>query len=180
MTTTGCTGASAGLVPDQCAAWGKFFDGAGGPQWTGYGQGCTKENPCGSCNGNVICSGSSITQIDLESSNLHGTVSDAASAFVDLEQFDVYVNSLTGSLPAALSASWQKVMHFDVGANEFTGIVPSFDFGGMTFCTLLSTPPTNSFSCPWPPGATEWCTKNNRSPITNADCDQQLQGRRGR
>ena len=61
MTTTGCTGASAGLAPDQCAAWGKFFDGAGGPHWTGYGQGCTKENPCGSSCNAVTCSGSSIT-----------------------------------------------------------------------------------------------------------------------
>ena len=68
MTTTGCTGASAGLAPDQCAAWGKFFDGAGGPHWTGNGQGCTKENPCGSCQPPgygpaVRCSGSSITRM---------------------------------------------------------------------------------------------------------------------
>ena len=65
MTTTGCTGASAGLAPDQCAAWGKFFDGAGGPTWTGAGQGCTKENPCG-CGPlgfAVTCSGSSITRM---------------------------------------------------------------------------------------------------------------------
>jgi hypothetical protein len=27
----GCTGASAGLAPEQCTAWGKFWDGAGGP-----------------------------------------------------------------------------------------------------------------------------------------------------
>jgi hypothetical protein len=89
---------------------------------------------------------------------------------VDLEYFEVYGNSLTGSIPAALSA-WQKVKHFDVGGNEFTGILPSLDFGGMTeACFLLLPSPTNSFSCPWPPGAMEWCTKNNRSPITNADC----------
>lgn len=61
VTTTGCTGASAGLAPDQCAAWGKFFDGAGGPHWTGRGGGCTKEDPCGSCTYGVTCSGSSIT-----------------------------------------------------------------------------------------------------------------------
>ena len=63
MTTTGCTGASAGLAPDQCAAWGKFFDGAGGPSWTNCGRGCTKEDPCGSCAGAVTCSGSSITRM---------------------------------------------------------------------------------------------------------------------
>ena len=69
MTTTGCTGASAGLAPDQCAAWGKFFDGAGGPNWTFYGLGCTKIDPCGCCPPasqpycSVTCSGSSITKM---------------------------------------------------------------------------------------------------------------------
>ena len=62
VTTTGCTGASAGLAPDQCAAWGQFWDGAGGPNWTGVGT-CTKEDPCGSCDGYITCTGSSITQM---------------------------------------------------------------------------------------------------------------------
>ena len=59
VTTTGCTGASAGLTADQCAAWGKFWDGAGGPNWGGRGQGCSKSDPCGSCHyGHTIsCSG---------------------------------------------------------------------------------------------------------------------------
>ena len=66
VTTTGCTGASAGLAADQCAAWGKFWDGAGGPNWTSFGQGCTKQNPCGrgpSYGYGVTCSGSSITNM---------------------------------------------------------------------------------------------------------------------
>ena len=65
VTTTGCTGASKGLAPDQCAAWGQFWDGAGGPNWTGRGQGCTKIDPCACCPGGapcgVVCTGSSIT-----------------------------------------------------------------------------------------------------------------------
>ena len=102
---------------------------------------------------------------------MHGTVSDAASAFVDMETFDVYDNSLTGSLPASLSA-WKKVTDFDVLGNKFTGVVPALEFGGMTGnCYLLNIPATNKFSCPWPPGATEKCQKYpSGSPITNADC----------
>jgi hypothetical protein len=63
-----CTGASAGLEAAQCTAWGQFWDGAGGPNWTGNAQGCTKIAPCG-CgkdsfdNGGVTCSGGSITQM---------------------------------------------------------------------------------------------------------------------
>ena len=65
VNTTGCTGASAGLAPDQCAAWGQFWDGAGGPNWGGGGVGCTKIDPCGCSNGGhgVECSGSSITSM---------------------------------------------------------------------------------------------------------------------
>ena len=63
VTTTGCTGASAGLAPDQCAAWGQFWDGAGGPNWTGSGLGCTKIDPCACPGGVITCTGSSITQM---------------------------------------------------------------------------------------------------------------------
>ena len=60
VTTTGCTGASAGLAADQCAAWGKFWDDAGGPNWAGKGQNCSKSDPC-DCRYAVKCSGGSIT-----------------------------------------------------------------------------------------------------------------------
>ena len=68
LATTGCTGASADLAADQCAAWGEFFDGAGGPNWTYNGKGCTRENPCGCCPQgapycSVVCSGGSITKM---------------------------------------------------------------------------------------------------------------------
>jgi hypothetical protein len=91
--------------------------------------------------------------------------------------FSVFGNSLTGSLPASLSA-WKKVKAFGVQGNKFTGVVPDVDFGGMTGgagCYLLDNPATNSFHCPWPPGVTENCKKidygtSTSSPITNADC----------
>ena len=61
----GCTGASAGLVLEQCTAWQKFWDGAGGPNWTGYAKSCSKQDPCGSCGaiskiGAVLCSGNGV------------------------------------------------------------------------------------------------------------------------
>ena len=53
---TGCTGASVNLKAEQCAAWGKFWDGAGGPNWAGKGQNCSKSDPCGSaCRHGVGC-----------------------------------------------------------------------------------------------------------------------------
>jgi hypothetical protein len=90
---------------------------------------------------------------------------------VDIESFDVSVNSLTGSLPASMSA-WKKVTGFSVAGNKFTGALPMLPFGAMTNgCTLLDSPSSsNQFSCPWPAGATENCVKSDYSPITNADC----------
>ena len=44
----GCTGASGNLAADQCAAWGKFWDDAGGPNW---GRNCSKSDPCAGCHG---------------------------------------------------------------------------------------------------------------------------------
>ena len=63
-----CTGNSEGLAADQCAAWGQFWDGAGGPNRNHFGQGCTKIDPCACCPQGagfcgVQCSGSSITQM---------------------------------------------------------------------------------------------------------------------
>jgi uncharacterized surface protein with fasciclin (FAS1) repeats len=60
--TTGCTGASTGLAADQCAAWGEFWDDAGGPNWGGKGKDCLKSDPC-ACRSAVSCSGGSITEM---------------------------------------------------------------------------------------------------------------------
>jgi uncharacterized surface protein with fasciclin (FAS1) repeats len=50
-----CTGASVSLAADQCAAWGEFWDGAGGPNWGGKGQDCSRSDPCGTCRHGVGC-----------------------------------------------------------------------------------------------------------------------------
>ena len=83
-------------------------------------------------------------------------------------------NSLTGSLPASISA-WKKVTGFWVYGNKFNGALPVLNYGDMSDCYLLDTfNPTNDFYCPWPQGLTEKCVKTdssgNNSPITNADC----------
>ena len=49
-----CTGASVRLEADQCAAWGEFWDSAGGPHWVGKGQNCSKSDPC-ACGHGVEC-----------------------------------------------------------------------------------------------------------------------------
>jgi hypothetical protein len=63
----GCTGNSTGLEAGQCAAWGEFWDGASGPNWSGPPgwAPCTREDPCGcgAAYGAVNCIGGSITKM---------------------------------------------------------------------------------------------------------------------
>ena len=91
--------------------------------------------------------------------------------------FSVSGNSLTGNLPASMS-EWKYVADFEVNANKFDGQLPAINYAAITHtdmsgCFLLDQPVTNRFSCPFPPGVTEKCLKNNDGgwvPITNADC----------
>ena len=191
---TGCTGASVNLKAEQCAAWGKFWDGAGGPNWGGEGEDCSKSDPCG-CRHGVECGpktassncslsdscDSSITSISLHSSNLAGTISNAVGAFVDIETFDVFGNRrLNGSLPASMSA-WMKVKFFDVRGSNFNGALPVLNYRAMRQCVLCGAAVfgkagcvRNAFSCPFPQGVTDKCQKFNGDmeyqPIVNADC----------
>merc|ERR1719247_3267692 len=135
---TGCTGASMRrLTADQCAAWGKFWDGAGGPNWGGKGQNCSRSDPC-ACRHGVECSGGSITTISLFSSGLRGTISNAVGAFVDMTSFDVSGHrSLTGSLPASMSA-WKKLTFFSVRGCGFNTALPVLNYRAMRQCDICS------------------------------------------
>ena len=177
----GCTGASVSLATDQCAAWGKFFDGAGGPNWLGKGQNCSKSDPC-ACRHGVECSGNSITTISLFSSNLQGTISNAVGAFVDMESFSVAGSvDLTGSLPASMSA-WKKLKYFSVAGCKFNTALPVLNYRAMKHCYLCgasvsglcsTSSSANIFSCSFPPGVTDRCSKYlgmSLEPITDADC----------
>lgn len=82
-----CTGASAKLAADQCAAWGQLFDATGGPHWTNVGpDGSTttssKTDPCAGCGYSVTCSadGTSITNMYVPTLSPCPTAAAAASA----------------------------------------------------------------------------------------------------
>ena len=118
---------------------------------------------------------------ELQSSGLSGTISNAIGAFVDIEAFVVGGNRLlNGSLPASMSA-WKKLKVFDVRATKFNGALPVLNYRAMTQCVVCAAAAfgragcdVNAFSCPFPQGVTDRCTKYNGNmeyqPITNADC----------
>jgi hypothetical protein len=113
-------------------------------------------------------------QFYVNDNSLTGSLPASLSAWKNVTAFWVSSNSLTGSLPASLSA-WKKVTGFSVSGNKFSGVVPALDtnYGAMEYCYLLDMNATNAFSCPFPQGVTEKCVRGGghaELPITNADC----------
>jgi hypothetical protein len=121
----------------------------------------------------------------LFNSGLRGTLSNAIGAFVDMRIFSIGGISttggpgLTGSVPASMSA-WKKVEYFSIDGNnnKFVGALPPLNYIAMKECVLMVAPfaghfSGNYFSCPFPPGVTKTCSKQqgmSRVGVTNADC----------
>ena len=110
---------------------------------------------------------------------MQGTLPESIGAWEDLVSFRVQGNQFQGTIPAAVS-SWRKLTTFNVAGNFFVGDFPVLPFENMPGDPGPGCYPygvenhTNSFSCPWPAGATEHCEKYNGSTwvlITDFDCD---------
>ena len=119
---------------------------------------------------------------ELDNQGLAGTIPDDVGAFVDIATFDVGNYHLNGSLPASMSA-WKKVAYFDVRGSHLHTALPVLNYRAMTQCVLCAVGEPNDpcgkdgrnyFTCPFPEGVTDRCTKFNGnmeySAITNADC----------
>lgn len=165
-----------------------FWDGThGNGPWTQWGADCTRTDPCksgcgqGEYGGYAVCNtaGTSITHVDLESSNLVGTISPLVGAWTDITYFDVCRNALSGRVPASVG-NWTKLTNFYVYGNKFEGgVLPAglpYSQIRTGFCKLFEEHATNKFECPWPAGAKDNCVKWDHSspqgfvPITDADC----------
>ena len=123
--------------------------------------------------------GTFIETILLSYCNLVGTVRASACDLVNLSNFGVGTNRLSGTLPPCLSA-WRSLTYLDLTENRFTGALPALPFatlGRKHACFLLDHMEggTNAFDCPWPLGAVGNCSKTDEASggfvnITDADC----------
>ena len=100
-----------------------------------------------------------------------------------MESCNVAGISLTGSLPASMSA-WKKVKFFSVRGCSFNTALPVLNYRAMKHCDLCAVGEAqqpcgtgfskNIFSCPFPPEVTDRCSKYDGGmsydPITDADC----------
>ena len=189
-----CTYKSASLPAGQCGAWVDFFDGTEGVNWMNSAGllNCSRLDPCGcqysgyGTDYGITCNadGNTIQKISLDNCNLQGMLPESLAAWVDITFFSVSGNGLTGSVPAAVAEAWMNLTAFYVDKNKLSGgALPALPFAQMFpiwGCRLLDYHygGTNSFSCPWPEGATEVCSKyvqngsyTGYALVTDSDCN---------
>ncbi|MED5386353.1 MAG: hypothetical protein VYA28_06980, partial [Pseudomonadota bacterium] len=76
----------------------------------------------------IICSGGSddlsrnVTNLNVNSNQVSGTVPDVFAGLPYLTEFNVLNNSLTGSLPSSFGSAMSNL---ELGSNQFTGTVPA-------------------------------------------------------
>jgi hypothetical protein len=130
--------------------------------------------------------GTTITNINLGSATLNGTLSPLIGDFVDITEFNVEANRyLTGTVPATLS-KWTKIEDFQIQTCKLTGVFPTMSFATMTNCQLrggsegFGWGAGNNFTCPYPAGVTtvqqgqqeSRCKQGNKGDksIIDSDC----------
>jgi Leucine-rich repeat (LRR) protein len=178
-----CTGKSALLSGNDCAAWQSFsYD----PVYEAWLQGKCGVNiahldPC-SCTQFIRCSGRRITSINiqneglppsggvptaflklngltslnLKNNHLEGTIpSGLASALPALRSLHLEFNIWTGSVPASLAsmAALESLDLSDCGSLSLNLSLPVLPFAKYAFCSLHGIP----FKCPLPAGAATHC-----------------------
>ena len=141
-----CTGSSAGLPANQCAAWIDFYDATAGATWLKCAD--TRTDPC-ACKGwqdstatcaNIVSrreriaaakegraatTSWTIEKIELYACNLKGSLPESILAFEDLASFDVSSNALGGTIPMGVTG-WATLRSFDIGNCNFVGGLPRY------------------------------------------------------
>jgi hypothetical protein len=167
------------LLPADCTAWQKVFDGMQGHKWL-YGCKNSRNDPC-SCRyrvsnpGGVYCTGNPGRIVQIEIPQMNGYVvkggsrlDDAIGDLTALTRLNVQQDFLTGTLPATI-VKLTSLAYFLVSFNNMGGAVPKLpfklqynkkcDLGGD--CTkengcsqnLNKLTNGNKFGCPMPTGA---------------------------
>ena len=137
-----------------------------------------------------------ITYIDADFNHMSGTIPEEVGAWTQLTSFAVVGNDFSGTIPQEVGAwthltalyatsnhfsgplpqemsTWTQLTIFRVDENHFSSApLPMLPFATLSDCKLLHGG-SNSFTCPWPAGATAHCKKFVNPKwinITDDDC----------
>ena len=134
VATAVCTGASADLHPDDCAAYKATFDGLGGPSWTFCSD--KRDDPCGcalqfkpdwSTHIEIKCSSASPRRLNFFKvrGQAVGTLPKELGALTELRFLEIqYCPGITGTLPPEL-ANLTNVNFISFNRCSLTGEMPS-------------------------------------------------------
>ena len=102
----------------------------------------------------------------LDGNALTGTIPKAFVTMTHLASLNLLANQLSGTIPAGLP----QTQLLSLGCNKFTGVVPQMDFQSLhsqdgcdinddaEWCaTYFGQNSSNTFSCPLPPDAAQYC-----------------------
>jgi len=112
-----------GIPQAECEALVSLFNSTGGTSWTHKTNWMT-DTAVSSWYG-VVVNGGHVTELQLYTNNLTGSIPAALGNLTELNYLHFAVNSLTGSIPLGL-ASLNKMMYFYLADNQLTGTIPAF------------------------------------------------------
>jgi hypothetical protein len=134
VTTTACTGSSAGLPDAECNAWLNLFDHTQGARQWNF---CNKNrlDPCACCfppmgpmcdtkaHTVVTCNANHIVKLALGGNNLNGLIPASLGNLSELETMYMQDNSLTGTIPESLG-NLKMLTILQLGGNYLKGPIP--------------------------------------------------------
>ena len=134
------------IPQSECDVLAAIYNSMVGYNWTTHTNWMITVMPCNWYG--ITCSGGHVTEIDLQSNNLTGSIPTSIGALPYLTSLDLQYNGLTGTLPTALG-SLSNLVVLDVGENSLTGAIP-YQLGNLHNLTTLALE-ENSLSGNIPP-----------------------------
>jgi len=122
-------------IPEvECHALVALYDSTDGDNWTENTDWKVTNTPC-SWKG-VTCSGRHLTEIDLNTNQMTGTIPIELGNLVNLTYLGLYFNQLTGTIPAELG-NLSNLTKLHLYGNQLTGAIPTV-LGNLVNLTELS------------------------------------------
>jgi hypothetical protein len=117
----------------------------------------------------IICTGSTVTRLDLRSKGLAGTIPDDVGLWTGLSYFAVNNNQLVGSLPSSIGL-WTGLVNSYVYDNQLTGTVPK-EVANWTSIQAAYFD-NNMLNGVMPAIGNKFCPKNRNGGALSVDCGE--------
>ncbi len=120
---------------EDCQALVALYNTAGGPSWTDNSGWLSTNTPCTSPWYGVECSGGAVSDLDLSTNNLVGSIPAAIGDFTAIQSLILQDNSLTGNIPTEIG-NLALLDWLSLSTNQLSGSLPD-SIGNLTQLTVL-------------------------------------------